>query len=241
LRSLLQIEVDPEVSRAASNLPCAILQRDHDSPWPGSARLDRSRHRQSPWRNSTERSGPPNRLDDRARGRHDLDLVARAARGDREAFDELVDVHLADLHRLALVVAGPDRAEDVTQDAFLAAWRELPRLRDPDRFLPWIRRILVNRARDGQRSERGPGRVVGLEIVADQAAADASPGVDVLTDLHAALATLTVDHRAVVGLHYLADLSMPEVAATLGIPVGTAKSRLNAALIVLRRRLGGRP
>jgi RNA polymerase sigma factor (sigma-70 family) len=153
----------------------------------------------------------------------------------------LVDVHLADLHRLALVVAGPDRAEDVTQDAFLSAWRELPRLRDPDRFLPWIRRILVNRARDVQRSEPETRRVVGLEVVADRAAAEAPLGVDVLTDLYAALATLTVDHRAVVGLHYLADLSLPEVAATLGVPVGTAKSRLNAALVVLRRRLGGPP
>jgi RNA polymerase sigma-70 factor (ECF subfamily) len=151
-----------------------------------------------------------------------------------------VDVHLADLHRLALVIAGPDRAEDVTQDAFLAAWRELPRLRDPDRFLQWIRRILVNRARDEQRAERGRG-LVGLEIVADHAVAEASPGVDVLTDLYAALATLSVDHRAVVGLHYLSDLALPDVAATLGIPLGTAKSRLNAALIVLRRRLGERP
>jgi RNA polymerase sigma-70 factor (ECF subfamily) len=78
-----------------------------------------------------------------------------------------------------------------------------------------------------------------LHIVADRPVADASPTVDVLTDLHAALATLTVDQRVIVGLHYLADLSMPDVAATLGIPVGTAKSRLNAAVVVLRRRLGG--
>jgi RNA polymerase sigma factor (sigma-70 family) len=188
--------------------------------------------------NSTERFALLTRLDGGALGRNELDLVARAAGGDREAFDELVDIHLADLHRLALVVAGPDRAEDVTQDTFLAAWRELPRLRDPDRFVPWIRRILVNRTRDVQRTERGRGRVVDLEMVSNRAVPDAPLAFDVLTDLHEALATLTVDHRAVVGLHYLADLSLPEVAATLGIPVGTAKSRLNAALVVLRRRLG---
>ena len=62
--------------------------------------------------------------------------------------------------------------------------------------------------------------------------------VDALTDLHRALEGLTLDQRAVVALHYLADLTVPEVAAILGIPAGTAKSRLNAALVVLRRRLG---
>jgi RNA polymerase sigma factor (sigma-70 family) len=168
-----------------------------------------------------------------------LDLVARAAKGDRDAFDDLVDLHLADLHRLALVVAGPERAEDVTQDAFLIAWRELPRLRDPERFLPWLRRILVNEARDHVRADRvrGRDRVVGLDLATDRPIAEGL-GVDTLTDLHAALAGLTIDQRAVVGLHYLADLTLPVVAATLGIPVGTAKSRLNAGLTVLRRRLG---
>ncbi|HXI82207.1 MAG TPA: sigma factor, partial [Verrucomicrobiae bacterium] len=83
-----------------------------------------------------------------------LDLVARARKGDRESFNELVDLHVADLYRLALVVAGPELAEDVTQDAFLAAWQQLPRLRDPERFVPWLRRILVNRARDLHRAER---------------------------------------------------------------------------------------
>jgi hypothetical protein len=71
-----------------------------------------------------------------------LDLVARARKGDRESFNELVDLHLPDLYRLAVVVAGPEMAEDVTQDAFLGAWQELPRLRDSDRFVPWLRRIL---------------------------------------------------------------------------------------------------
>jgi RNA polymerase sigma factor (sigma-70 family) len=172
-----------------------------------------------------------------------LELVTRAAKGDREAFNELVDLHVADLHRLALVVAGPDRADDVTQDAFLTAWQELPRLRDPGRFVPWLRRILVNRARDLQRGDRRRPQVLDLaaaSAVAERRSGWADPALDVdqLTDLHGALAGLSVDQRAVVGLHYLTDLALADVAATLGIPVGTAKSRLNAALIVLRRRLG---
>jgi RNA polymerase sigma factor (sigma-70 family) len=134
-------------------------------------------------------------------------------------------------------------AEDVTQDAFLAAWQELPGLRDPDRFVPWLRRILVNRARDHHRGQRRQLR--RTDLTAATAVAERRPGrtdpaveVDALTDLHGALAGLTLDQRAVVGLHYLADLTVPEVATILGIPTGTAKSRLNAALVVLRRRLG---
>jgi RNA polymerase sigma-70 factor (ECF subfamily) len=131
----------------------------------------------------------------------------------------------------------------VTQDAFVAAWRELPRLRDPERFLPWLRRILVNGARDeGRRSRR---RVRQIDLSAAHTAPERRTGrddpagdVDRLTDLHRALAIVPVEQRAVVALHYLADLTLADVAATLGIPEGTAKSRLNAALAVLRRELG---
>lgn len=172
-----------------------------------------------------------------------LELVARAAKGDRNAFEELVDLHLADLHRLALVVAGPDRAEDVTQDAFLRAWRELPRLRDTDRFVPWLRRILVNVARDGQRGDRRrvrPTALISAAAVTEQRVGRRDPALEIdrVTDLHRALSGLPVEQRAVVGLHYLADMTLPDVAMTLGIPLGTAKSRLNAGLVVLRRRLG---
>jgi RNA polymerase sigma-70 factor (ECF subfamily) len=141
-------------------------------------------------------------------------------------------------------VAGPEAAQDVTQDALLAAWRELPSLRDPDRFLPWLRRILVNRARDvGRGQRRLGGRPVSLDSVPAQRLEldpinETAPRVDGLTDLHRALARLTIDQRAVIALHYLADLTLPDVATTLGIPLGTAKSRLNAALVVLRRDLG---
>ncbi len=150
---------------------------------------------------------------------------------------------MADLYRLALIVAGPELAEDVTQDAFLVAWQELPRLRDPERFVPWLRRILVNRARDLHRAERR--RILPADLATAASVVERRPGradpaldVDALTDLHQAMAGLTLDQRAVIAIHYLADQSLPEVAAILGIPEGTAKSRLNAALTVLLSRLG---
>lgn len=170
-----------------------------------------------------------------------LDLVRRAQRGDHDAFDELVDRHGPGLYRLAVAVIGQAAAADVAQDTFLRAWRELPTLRDPDRFLAWTRRILVNRCRDLARAERRGVRLLRLEALDgtghSPAAPDPAPGIDRSSDLQDAIAKLSVDHRSVLALHYVLDLPIREVAATLGVPVGTAKSRLNAALAALRRSL----
>lgn len=170
-----------------------------------------------------------------------LDLVRRAQRGDHEAFDELVDRHGPELYRLAVAVIGPAAAGDVAQDAFLRAWRELPTLRDPDRFLAWTRRILVNRCRDVARAERRGVRVLRLDALDEfgalPASPDPTPGIDRSSDLRDAIAKLSLDHRSILALHYALDLPIREVAATLGVPDGTAKSRLNAALVALRRSL----
>ena len=169
------------------------------------------------------------------------DLVDRAGRGDHGAFDELAARVGPDLYRLAVAVIGPDGAADATQDALLRAWRELPALRDRDAFPAWTRRILVNRCRDIVRAQRGV-RVLSLDLapaIADGASVyvDHAPGVDRSTDLRRAVARLNVDQRAVVALHYQLDLPIRDVARTLSIPDGTAKSRLNAALAALRRSM----
>lgn len=140
-------------------------------------------------------------------------------------------------------MVGPDAAEDVTQDALVRAWRELPRLRDPERFVAWTRRILVNIARDAERRSRRREGIVRIEPLDDASGGggDPSQAADRVTDLMRAMASLPVDQRAVVALHYLADLTLVDVAATLRIPVGTAKSRLHAGLGVLRSELGDAP
>ena len=143
------------------------------------------------------------------------------------------------VHRLAVVIVGPEEAADVTQDVLLRAWRELPRLRDDTRFEAWLRRILVNRCRDVGRAK---GRRV-VEIGLDPAtgavpSADGLDTADRTVDLDAALARLSVDQRAVIALHFAADLTLADVAATMGLPIGTVKSRLNTALIHLRTELG---
>lgn len=160
--------------------------------------------------------------------------------GDHDAFDELVARHGPWLYRLAGAIVGSADAADATQDALVLAWRELPSLRTPERFEPWLRRILVNRCRDIGRAR---GRRV-VEIPVERAFEDGAPGVfeprglDRSADLASAIARLPIEQRTVLALHYAADLSLRDVAATMVIPVGTAKSRLNAALAALRRQLG---
>lgn len=172
-------------------------------------------------------------------GGRQLDAIRRARSGDRDAFAELVGLHGGWVHRLAVVIVGPEEAADVTQDVLLRAWRELPRLRDDTRFEAWLRRILVNRCRDVGRAKGR--RVVEIELDPATGAVPSADGLDTAdrtVDLDAALARLSVDQRAVIALHFAADLTLADVAATMGVPIGTVKSRLNTALIHLRTELG---
>jgi RNA polymerase sigma-70 factor (ECF subfamily) len=167
--------------------------------------------------------------------------VDRAREGDHDAFSILVDVRLARLDAAArLIVRDPELARDAVQDALIRAWRDLPGLRDPDRLDAWLHRLLVNACRDLVRRRRR--RVIEVEL----SPLDIVPGSDsaaALADrqlLEDALARLDPGHRAVVALHYLLGVPLPEVAVSLGIPLGTAKSRLHYALVAMRTTVVGR-
>jgi RNA polymerase sigma-70 factor (ECF subfamily) len=172
----------------------------------------------------------------------DLRRVIELARdGDVDAFAVLVDRYGPQLHRLAGAIVGPDEAADATQEALLSAWRQLPGLRDTDRFEPWLRRILVNRCRN---LLRGRGRrlvTTGLDVARGHDPADPAPPVDARITAQSALDAvfeqLTPDERALLSLHYTMDLSIRQSAAALGMATGTAKSRLNRALAGLRAAL----
>jgi RNA polymerase sigma-70 factor (ECF subfamily) len=167
--------------------------------------------------------------------------VDRAREGDHDAFSILVDVRLARLDAAArLIVRDPELARDAVQDALIRAWRDLPGLRDPDRLDAWLHRLLVNACRDLVRRRRR--RVIEVElspldIVAGSDSAAALADRQLLED---ALARLDPGHRAVVALHYLLGVPLPEVAVSLGIPLGTAKSRLHYALVAMRTTVVGR-
>ena len=169
--------------------------------------------------------------------------IEKAKRGDREAFGRIAERHLADLYRLAAAMVGEDDARDVTQETLVAAWRELPRLREVDRFPAWLRSIHMNRCRNLLRTRRRrPAISHGIDpsapYLTDERLRD-----EPISRLHAAWAVdealdrLPADERAVFALHYVADLTLREVGRTLGIPEGTAKTRLHSGLLRLRSEL----
>jgi len=174
------------------------------------------------------------------------DLVRRASRGDVAAFDELVATHLSASLRLArAIVDNPVDAEDVVQEAFVAAWRNLPRLREPDRFDAWFGRILVNAARTHVR-RRGSVRPISIDRRhvdgdrEDDMPGQHDPGLESVVSSDAlgrAVNRLKIDQRTILALHHLEERPVAQIAAVLGIPVGTAKWRLHAARQALERAL----
>jgi RNA polymerase sigma-70 factor, ECF subfamily len=172
-------------------------------------------------------------------------LLDRAKRRDGDAFAELVHPRLAGLLRTATAILGHEEdASDALQDALSRAWRGLSGLRDEDRFDAWLTRILVNECRTALK-RRGRTRI--REIAVDDGAANREPAstraavADSVVGriaLEAAFERLTADERTILVLHHLDGRPLDEVAAILGIPVGTAKSRLHAARAALERNLG---
>ncbi len=171
------------------------------------------------------------------------DRVQAARSADRRAavFEHLVDRQLDDAYRLAAIILN-DRmeAEDAVHDAAVAAWRGFERLRDPGRFDPWFRRILVNVCRDRLRA-RARRRIVdlGRELreaeqprMADPAEATATRDV-----LARAFDALDPNQRILVTLRYHTDLTVPSIAAVMDMPEGTIKSRLHQAIGRLRTAL----
>lgn len=165
------------------------------------------------------------------------DLIERARRGDREAFGQLAAGEIDRLNAIArLVLRDPDLAQDAVQEALLRCWRQFPNLRDVDRFDGWLYRILMRATADEHgRRRRFEARVATVQME------PSVPGdqrvIDDREQLDRGFSRLSIDHRAVVVLHHYVGLSMPEVAAALGIPTGTAKSRHHYAMGTLRAAL----
>lgn len=172
-----------------------------------------------------------------------VSLVERAQAGDRGAFETLLEAWLGPAFRIALAILGDESdARDATQDAFVAGWRQLPRLRDPERFDAWLHRILVNSSRAIRRDRRRTAvREIRVSALADpdELAEDRSDPVDErassLDLIERAFSRLSLPDREILVLHHLECRSLAEIAALLAIPEGTAKSRLFNA----RRSLEG--
>jgi RNA polymerase sigma factor (sigma-70 family) len=162
-------------------------------------------------------------------------LIERARRGDHDAFAELARAAVVRLDRAArLIVRDPELARDAVQDALIRAWRDLPGLREPDRFDAWLHRLTVNACLDQARRRRRRVVEVELDPLHDPPVADAAASTAVRDEVDRVLRRLDERGRAIVVLHYYVGLPLPEVAGTLGIPVGTVKSRLHRALEDMR-------
>ena len=167
------------------------------------------------------------------------ELVERAGRGDHDAFAVLATTASTRLDAAArLILRDSELARDAVQNALIRAWRDLPGLRDPERFDAWLHRLLVNSCLDEARRRRR--RPIEVEIGPLDEPIASGDDTRLLADrdlVERALARLDPEHRALVVMHYYLGYPLPDAAASLGISLTTAKSRLHRSMGALRRVL----
>lgn len=167
-------------------------------------------------------------------------LVRRAVKGDHEAFDALVRFASNRLYGIAYrILRDQYRAEDALQQALINIWNELPRLRDPDRFDAWTYRVIV-RAATAEARRAGPTDRTSPLLPDDADPARSPDDYRAVVDrdqLERGFSRITAEQRAVLVLQHYAGLSQAEIADVLGVPVGTAGSRIHYAIRALRAAL----
>jgi RNA polymerase sigma-70 factor, ECF subfamily len=164
--------------------------------------------------------------------------VERARAGDSGAFDRLVGCRIDRLYATArLIVRDPDGAQDAVQEALVRAWRDLPALRDPDRFDAWLHRLLVRACADEGRRRRRWRLEVHVAVVEPSVDDRAFAAIADKDELERAFRHLSEAHRVVLALQHVLGLSTAETAAAIGIPTGTVKSRTHFALSALKAGL----
>jgi RNA polymerase sigma-70 factor (ECF subfamily) len=170
-----------------------------------------------------------------AAGTSEDSLVSRAASGDRDAFAVLISPRVDRMLRTARAILGNEaEGHDAAQDALVAAWVNLPRLRDVSRFDAWLHRTLLNECRQMLR-QRGRSREVHTD--AEAPSTDFAAGSIETASVKAAFRRLSIEERSILLLHHLHGLPLDQVARHLDVPVGTAKSRLWHARRSLERAL----
>jgi len=165
-------------------------------------------------------------------------LVERAQGGDHDAFATLVRAAITRLDTAArLILRDPELARDAVQDGLIRAWRDLRRLREPERFDAWLYRLTVNACLDQARRRHRRPIEVEITPLDTPSAPDSAAALADRELVDSVLRRLDDRGRAIVVLHYYLGLPLTEVAAALGVPVGTVKSRLHRALGEMRTGL----
>ena len=166
------------------------------------------------------------------------ELVERARRGDHDAFAALAGAAISRLDSAAwLILRDPEQAKDAVQNALVRAWRDLPTLRDPDRFDAWLNKLVVRASIDEARRLRRHRVEIELTPLMTPAVNGLESGIADRDQIERGFLRLEPEARAVIVLHHYLDLPLPAVASTLGIPLGTAKSRLHRAMGQMRAAL----
>jgi len=162
-------------------------------------------------------------------------LVEQAREGDDVAFSGLVDLEGDQCYAIAYrILRDVERAQDAVQQAFLLAWRDLPRLRDAERFGPWLHRLLVNACYEEVRRHRRWSTRIRPLPVDEPGGPDPILSIDDRDTLDRAFGRLSPEHRAVFVLHHHTGFPLADIADIVGVPVGTVKSRLHYATRTLR-------
>ncbi len=166
----------------------------------------------------------------------DRDLVERAKAGDRDAFASLVHQVNDRLYAVAFrILRDTGLAEDALQNALVTAWRQIPHLRDADRFDAWIHRVLINSCYlEARRTRQWTARIRAIPDPDELSTPDESRAAADRDELERAFRKLPIDQRSVFVLHHYLGLPLVEIAETLGIPAGTTRSRLHYATRTLR-------
>jgi RNA polymerase sigma-70 factor (ECF subfamily) len=166
------------------------------------------------------------------------DLVVRAQGGDHDAYSVLAGATIGRLDAAArLILRDADQAQDAVQETLIRCWRDLPTLREPERFEAWLNRIFLNACRDQQR-RAGRRRIeVSLPETLSYAVPDGQSATSDRDQVERGIRRLEPEHRTILVLHYFLGLPLAESAAAIGVPVGTAKSRLHRATQALRATL----
>jgi RNA polymerase sigma-70 factor, ECF subfamily len=168
----------------------------------------------------------------------DTELVTRAQHGDEEAFAVLAVAVGDRLHAVAhRILRDISLAEDATQQALLAIWRDLPKLREPAHFEAWAYRLVVRACYAEGRRANVWQPTLRLLPTDGPVEADAARSLADRDQLERGFRRLSVDHRAVIVLHHYLDLPLDQVAEVLGVPAGTVRSRLHYAMRAMRAAL----
>ena len=168
----------------------------------------------------------------------EIRLVERARAGDHAAFRELIDRQGHRCYAIAYrIIREHEPARDAVQQAFVQAWRDLPQLRDADRFEPWLYRLLVRACYQESGRRRAWASRMAVTSIEPRADGDFTTDVAERDAMDRAFLRLTQEHRAVVVLHHYVGLPLAAIADVVGVPIGTVKSRLHHATSALRSAL----